>query len=78
MKVKVGGLQVEGQRVSFKALEEPWTRCQLPDGTILRLKLVVTDIVRVHGDLPSGEPHYVVKSGNIVAVEEPDFPEEAH
>ena len=78
MKITVGGNQVEGRRVAFEAVEEPWTKCKLPDGTIIRLKLVVADIVRVDEDLPGGEPHYVVKSSNILAVDEPDSSEEVH
>ncbi len=78
MKVKVGGRQVEGRRVQFEAVEEPWTKCKLSDGTIIRLKLVVADIVRLPEDLPGEEPRYVVKSSNIVAVDEPDASEEVH
>ena len=78
MKVLLDGKPAEGRRVDFKPVEEPWTKYKLPDGTIIRLKLVVTEVVRLREDLPDGEPHYVVKSSNILAVDTPDTPGEVH
>lgn len=76
MKIMVGGQQVDGERVDFEPVEEPWTKCKLADGTIIRLKLVVADVVRAKENLPSGEPQYIVKSSNILAVEAPDSSDE--
>ncbi len=78
MKVLVDGKPLEGDRVAFEPVEEPWTKCRLPDGTIIRLKLVVADVVRLREDQPSGEPHYIVKSSNILAIDEPDTRDGVH
>ena len=77
MAVKVDGKEVNGSRVSFEPLEEPWTKCRLPDGTVIRLKLVVADIIRLDKN-DKGESHYLVKSSNIMAVEEPEVAGEVH
>ena len=78
MKILVDGKPVEGERVAFEPVEEPWTKCKLPDGTIIRLKLVVADVVRLRESEPSGEPQYIVKSSNILAVDEPETRGEVH
>ena len=72
MKVNFEGRQEEGERVSFEPLEEPWTKYRLADGTVIRMRLVAADVVRLNRKAPTGEPVYVVKSSNILAVEEPD------
>lgn len=72
MKIKFEGKQEEGERVSFEPLEEPWAKYRLDDGTVVRMRLIVADVVRLHKKSPTGEPVYVVKSSNILAVEEPD------
>ena len=78
MKVTVSGQEVRGERVPYEIIQEPWTKYRLPDGSIVRLRLIVTEVVRLDQDLPSGEPHYVVKSGNIMAVDLPDTSNEIH
>ena len=78
MKIILDGKPVDGERVSFDPVDEPWTKCRLPDGTLVRLKLVVADIIRLHKKQPTGEPHYIVKSSNIMAVDEPDASGEIH
>ena len=78
MKVLVDGNPVEGERVAFEPVEEPWTKCELPDGTMIRLKLVVADVVRLRDKLPSGEPHYIIKSSNVLVVDEPETRGEVH
>ena len=77
MAVKVDGKEVNGSRVPFDPLEEPWTKCRLPDGTVVRLKLVVADIIRLDKNA-QGETHYLVKSSNIMAIEEPEAAGEVH
>ena len=73
-----GGLQIEGEPVDFKPIEEPWARYQLPDGTIVRLKIVASDIIRSSAKDAAGAPIFVVRSSNVVAVDLPDAPEEVH
>ena len=73
-----GGMQVEGEPVDFKPIEEPWAKYELPDGTIVRLKIVASDIIRSSEKDATGDPVFVVRSSNVVAVDPPDAPEEVH
>ena len=74
-KFVLNGVEMKGEAVRFEMVEEPWTKYKLPDGTVLRLKLVVTDVIRLPG-APAGEQQYAVRSGNIMAVDAaPDGPE---
>jgi len=62
------GKKVTGTVVEFKVVEEPWAVYDLEDGTIIKLKLVAQEILRLsseHDDL--GNPIYVVKSVNVMA-----------
>ncbi len=78
MKVFVGNKSVEADRVAFEPVEQPWTTCKLSDGTIIKLRLVVVDVVRLREVNPNGEPRYMVKSSNIVATEVPETRGEVH
>lgn len=79
MKIQLAtGETVEGERLPFESVKEPWTECRLEDGTIIKLKLVVSDVMRLDQDNVGGEPQYVVKSSNVMSVETPEDPDEAH
>ncbi len=71
MTVSFEGQQEEGERIQFEPIEELWTKYKLTDGTVIRMKLVVADVVRLSKKTQAGEPVYIVKSSNIMAVEEP-------
>ena len=71
MTVNFEGQQEEDERIQFEPIEEPWTKYKLTDGTVIRMKLVVADVVRLSKKTQAGEPVYIVKSSNIMAVEEP-------
>ncbi len=71
--VQLGNRQVSGELVPFESREEPWCVYQCSDGTTLRVKLVVSQIVRVDGAYTGeGDPVYVIKSSNVVATEVPE------
>jgi hypothetical protein len=57
----------------FQTGGEHWNEYLLDDGTVLRMKLVVTEVVRLEGmyDL-KGDPSYAVQSTNVTAVSAPD------
>ena len=78
MQIKFEGKQEKCERIAFEPLEEPWARYRLADGTVIRIKLVASDVLRLDRKAPTGEPLYVVKSGNILAVEEPDTAQNVH
>lgn len=73
VKVTFEGEAHEGTRVELREATEPWTRVELGDGSSIRIKHVVVDVVRVRDRYDSdGAPVYVVKSTNILTVECPD------
>ena len=68
MKVPYQGRQVEGHSVDFLTRKEDFNEYQLGDGKILRIKMVVTRIIRLEEEkTPDGSPIYLVQSQNIVA-----------
>jgi hypothetical protein len=68
MKVPYQGKQVEGKPVDFLARKEDFNEYQLADGKILRIKMVVTRIIRLEGETaPDGTPVYLIQSQNVVA-----------
>ena len=69
MKGKYQDREVEITEVEFLTRKEDFNEYQLTDGTTLRMKTVVTDVVRVEGELsPDGTPIYQVRSTSIVRV----------
>jgi len=68
MKVKYQGREVEGKQVDFLTRKEDFNEYQLTDGKILRIKMVVTRIIRLEGETaPDGNPVYLLQSQNVVA-----------
>jgi len=60
-----------GKTVPFEATKEEWNEYLLDDGTRLRVKLVVTKILRTNQIDPEGNPVYVITSQNVVGVYRP-------
>lgn len=59
--------------VSFRAGTENWNEYLLDDGTVMRIKLVVTDVYRViDAHDPEGNPVYFSKSTNVISVSVPE------
>ena len=72
-KLRFQGRDVDGLELKFKSIREEWNEYDLEDGTTIRLKAVVTDVVRLNGEYDQeGNPVYVVKSGNMMVVKAPD------
>lgn len=54
--------------VSADSSQEYWNQYLLSDGTVLKLKTVVKDVVRVDGEYDgNGNPIYAVNSVNVLA-----------
>jgi hypothetical protein len=67
MKVTYQGRQVEATEVEFFIRKEDWNEYQLSDGTLVRFKTVVSDIIKIPGEVDSeGNPVYLVRSSNLV------------
>ena len=60
-----------GKPVNFEAVKEEWNEYLLDDGTRLRVKLVVTKILRTNQIDPEGNPVYIITSQNAVGVYRP-------
>ena len=69
MKVTYNGKEIDAQPVDILSQEELWNSYQLADGTFLRMKAVVTEVLKIPGELDAkGDPVYVLKSNNVTAV----------
>ena len=67
------GDQVEVAEVGFRSSLENWNEYLADDGTVIRLKLVVTEVLRVDGQYdPEGNPVYLVKSTNVTSISAPE------
>ena len=58
----------------FQAGVEHWNEYLVDDGSVIRIKLVVTEVLRLEGqyDPATGDPIYIAKSQNIVNVSSPE------
>ena len=73
VKVKLGNETLEGVPVSVSSASEQWNEYLLEDNTVVRMKLVVTDVVKVDERYDQdGNPLYIMKSSNIASVSSPD------
>ncbi len=73
VKVNLGGQAVEAEAMEFKPVEEQWSRYRLEDGTVVKLKLVVSDVFKLPTvDPVTGLPQLMVRSSNIMSVEPPE------
>jgi len=72
-KVQVGNETVDGIDLDFRTLREEWNEYETEDGSRIRVKLVVSEIIRTDRyDHQLDQPIYVVRSGNIVVTKAPD------
>ena len=69
VKIPYQGSTVDGTEMDFKAVREEWNEYQTNDGSTIRMKVVVTNIVKLKDKIDSsGNPIYVVRSSNVLAV----------
>ena len=68
-KIRFGDRQVDATEMGFQTGGEHWNEYLVQDGSVIRLKPVVTEILRIDGEYdPEGNPVYVVKSASVVPV----------
>jgi len=72
VELKIGDKTVEGTLVDFETVREEYNSYKLSDGSIIRMKTVVTNIIRTEEFTPSGEPVYIVNSQNVLVVDVPE------
>ncbi len=64
------GQQHDAELVGFRSSGEHFNEYLLDDGSVLRIKLVVTEVMKI-GDLldPQGNPVYMVNHTQVTAVD---------
>jgi len=72
VELKVGDKIVAGTLVDFETLREEYNSYKLSDGSTVRMKTVVTSIIRTEEFTPTGEPIYIVNSQNVLVADVPD------
>lgn len=70
MKVNMGDKVVEGARMDFAAVIETWNEYHLEDGTIIRMKTVLTRVVRTNEVNQHGSPVYAWNSTQVVDIQD--------
>jgi hypothetical protein len=73
-KVNLGGQEFMAEEVEFEAEgAEKWNTYLLQDGTKLKMKAVVSDVLRLDGQYaPNGDPLYSVNTQVVVNTVSPD------
>ena len=72
MKLNLGGKAVEAEKMDFKPIDENWSRYRLEDGTVVKIRLIVSEFFKLPGADPlTGMPQFLAKSSNVMAVEPP-------
>ncbi|MBA2510173.1 MAG: hypothetical protein H0X19_00320 [Rubrobacter sp.] len=67
------GRTVEGSSVPFQTGGEHWNEYLIEDGSMLKVKLVATDIIKVDGEYDDqGNPLYALHSTQVVVVDSPE------
>lgn len=67
------GVERDAAEVGYRGSGEHWNEYLLDDGTVLRLKPVVTQILRIEGEYDAnGDPAYMVQAMNVVSVSAPE------
>ena len=75
VQMNIGQNRVEAEAMGFDQIDEAWSRYRLEDGTIVKLKVVVSDVFKLPNPDPvTGLPQLVVRSSNVMSVEPPDRP----
>src|SRR5512136_3073140 len=59
--------EVEGTQVDFESVAEPWASYKLSDGSTLKVRTILTAVLRLEGEFDAaGNPIYTVSSQTIV------------
>lgn len=67
------GKKVTGETIDFEVDKESWNVYSLDDGTKLKTRLVVAQVVRLEGEYnDQGDPIYLINSQNIVSADVPE------
>ncbi len=71
--VRYQGRELDGEELEFESEKEQWNTYKTEDGATIKLKAIVSKIVRTEEYNPeTGEPLYVVQSTNITLADVPE------
>ena len=71
-RINIGDRTIEAEDMEFQTGREDWSEYQVEDGFSVRIKLVVSSILKTQERDPQGNPVYIVQSTNIVKVLPPE------
>jgi hypothetical protein len=73
-KINLGGQEFMAEEIEFESESgEKWNSYILHDGTTLKVKAVVAEVLRVDGQYaPNGDPLYTVNASLVVSSNAPD------
>ncbi len=72
-KITLGDREFMAEEIPFETDRENWNTYILQDGTTLKLKTVLAEVLRVEGQhTPNGDPLYVINASNIVSTNSPE------
>ena len=72
-KINFQGREVDATEIEFHTRKEDWNEYQLTDGTVIKMKLVVSEVYRIDGSYDNeGNPVYQIKSTNLPTIKAPD------
>lgn len=72
VELRIGDKTVAGTLVDFETVREEYNTYKLSDGSTIRMKTVVTNIIRTEEFSPAGEPVYIVNSQNVLVADVPE------
>ena len=72
-RIKFQGEERTAVGIEFEPEKESFSTYALHDGTTLKLKLVLTEVMRIEGAYsPNGDPIYMIQASQIMSVSAPD------
>ncbi len=71
-RINIGDRTIEAEDMEFATRREDWNEYMVEDGYTLRIKLVVSSILKTEERDPQGNPVYIVQSTNILKVLPPE------
>ncbi len=72
-KLRIGNEELTAEVVEFETERENWNTYILADGTTLKLKAVMAEVLRVDGRYaPNGDPMYIANSNVVISTAAPE------
>ncbi|HHT9124520.1 MAG TPA: hypothetical protein ACFYD6_01735 [Candidatus Brocadiia bacterium] len=67
------GREVDATPIDINQASEQWNHCLLEDGSVLRIKLIITKVFRIDDEYDAeGNPVYIFQSTNVTSITSPE------